>query len=166
MDLFETLKQFKQIEPDASYKETSKRAVLATLPREPLSFKKTLATFVETGLAFSLVAFFILLATGQFFGSETPYVSPIQLSVVNPDALHAEAQAIDMQIKLANLSYQESTTTISNSLTTSNTKAASKALIAPSVVSETSPDSESLAAATSTPSSTISIDQALEQLGE
>src|SRR5258708_6377536 len=111
MELFETLKQFKQIQPDAAYTAISKRAILATTPRESWSAKRILIAVIETGLALGLDGFFILIATGQFFGVATPYVPPVQLSVITPDTLHAEAQAIDMQIELAKLSYQESTTT-------------------------------------------------------
>lgn len=152
MELFEILKKFKAVEPDAAYKETAKRAILATMPRERWSIGRAFAGIFETGVALALAAFFIMVIAGQFSNSSS--VAPLQLSVINPTSLHAEAQAIDMQIELVKLSYQEATTTI-QSTTQLAPHVKSKALFA----ATSTPASE----ATGTPA-TVSVDDALQAL--
>ena len=110
MDLFEILKQFKIIKPDEAFAEKSKRAILASLPIENKGMmdffkaKHFVFRIVETGAALSLAGLFIVLITGGFSGSS---ISPVQFSAIDPQTLHAEAQAIDAQIQLASLNYSE-----------------------------------------------------------
>jgi hypothetical protein len=163
MQLFEILKQFKRIEPDQAFKEKSKRAVLSYQPRQRVSLRRAIMGFFETGIALALTGFFILLITGRFSGSS--YIAPVQFSVINPQTLHAEAQAVDIQIQLANLSYQESSSTTGNV----STPQIAAAIIAkqPALLlaqASSSATSTSASAATSTPTSTISVDQALQEL--
>jgi len=164
MNLFETLHQFKKIEPDPAVKETSKRAILATLPLEPArkSVRQILMAAIETGLALGLAGFFILLATGHSFPGSTnaPLVSPAQFSVINPSTLRAEAQAVDIQINLAQLSYAESTTPALPVLK------AAPAVSAALGIATSTPATAPTAAATSTPSSTVSVDAALGELAQ
>src|ERR1700691_4074612 len=103
MNLFETLKEFKNVSPDPTFSETSKRVILATTPRERWSIGRVFAHVIETGIAVALTVFFILVIAGQF--SNVPYVSPTRFSVVNPETLSAEAQAVDIQIQLADVVY-------------------------------------------------------------
>jgi hypothetical protein len=106
MNLFEILKQFKNIEPDRAFAETSKRAIFAMTPQEPAaSFwtaRRTFFRIVETGIAVALAGFFVLLLTGGLGGTT---FAPVQYSAIDPQGLRAEAQAIDMQIELANVNY-------------------------------------------------------------
>lgn len=165
MNLFETLKQFKNITPDPANKEKSKRAILATMPRESLGAWRIIAGIFETGIAAALAVFFILVITGQF--SNNPYVSPVKFSVINPETLHAEAQAVDIQIQLANVVYQESTTT--PALVNVTTPQTAHVGVAP-VILQVQP----LGVASSTPvtptstsaSTTVSVDQALQELSK
>lgn len=171
MNLFETLREFKKIMPDASFTEKSKRAVLATPQNVPsLSPFRGFLQFIETGAAVVLAGFFVLLITGAL--SQSTYIAPVQYSVIDPAGLHAEAQAIDMQIQLAQVNYTEgvvaraSTVSVeqatSSALSTPLT-AASPSLSATAAVLESS--SSALMATSSTVSSTsISVDQALKQL--
>jgi len=188
MNLLEILKQFKNITPDPANKEKSKRGILAMTPREPMSAWRIIAGIFETGIAAALAVFFILVITGQF--SNAPYVSPVKFSVINPETLNAEAQAVDIQIQLAQVAYEESTTTpaVVNE-TTPQTASASGAggSAAPAssgfapaalqVVGTASSSAISGAAsnggqlanqtATSTPTSTtVSVDQALQALSK
>ena len=152
--LLETLKQFKNITPDPAYKESSKRAVLATMPRERWSAWRSVAAIFETGVAVALAVFFILVVTGQLSGNS--YVSPVQFSAIDPKTLNAEAQAVDIQIQLANVAYQESsTTTHQDTLINAST---------PQMVIITSTTE---ASPSSTPApATVSVDQALKALSE
>lgn len=165
MNLPETLKQFKNISPDPAYQEKSKRAILATIPHEPISAWRIITRIFETGIAVGLAVFFILVITGQF--SNTPYVSPVQFSVINPETLRAEAQAVDIQIQLAQVAYEETTTTPTAALPGTSAAALLKALstIASSSASTTATTGGT---STSTPTSTpaISIDQALKALSQ
>lgn len=164
MNLLELLKQFKNIEPDPAFKETSKRAILAQEPMAPAvhgwNTQRTLWRIIEVGAAVALTGFFVLLITGAFSGAG---IAP-QYSAIDPQSLRAEAQAIDIQIQLANLNYNEaaeSTMQIAGAKPAgnSNGKTTSPAPAAPA-------QSAGSAAATSTASSTVSIDQALQSLSQ
>jgi hypothetical protein len=106
MILFETLQQLKKIRPDATFSENSKRAILATTraeaPAPVWSIPFAIRRIIEGGVAVALTGFFILLITGALSGSP---LAPVQYSAIDPQSLHAEAQAIDIQIQLANLNY-------------------------------------------------------------
>ena len=171
MTLFETLREFKKIAPDASFTEKSKRAVLATPQNVPaMSPFRGVLQFIETGAALVLAGFFMLLITGAFSGST--YIAPVQYSVIDPAGLHAEAQAIDMQIQLAQVNYTEgvaapastmaAAAATSSALSTSMTAATPK----PSAMSVAGVSSSSAPLATSSAATTtsISIDAALTKL--
>ena len=158
MNLFELLKQFKTIEPDPVYKDQSKRAIFAARELVDWSPRKTILRIIETGVAFALAGFFIFIIAGGFSGSS---LAPVQYSAIDPQSLRAEAQAIDMQIQLANLNYAES----SAESTPSGAAALAPATIAaPSPLAAAGTSSTSTATSTSNASSTVSIDQALEKL--
>ena len=164
MDLFELLKQFKNIQPDPAFKETSKRAILAFEPREGFTGSRVRHTFfriIETGVAVALTGFFVLLITGAFSGTG---LAP-RYSAINPQSLRAEAQAIDIQIQLANLSYAATpsaestapTAGIKNSTGTVGNAITNGAMGTGTATSTTENG-------TSTTSTTVSIDQALQSL--
>jgi hypothetical protein len=170
MNLFNTLKQLKSIEPDAQFTDRSRREVLLSerKARKVMGGVFIFLRVIETGAAAVLAGFFILVLTGTFSGPGS--IAPIQYSVIDPEGLHAEAQAIDMQIQLANLDYPEVTSTPpstaeSTRSTVPTTKILSQALIATATSTATSTSGAS-AASTSTPTSTITIDQALQKLSQ
>ncbi len=157
MNLFEILKQFKNIEPDAAFKETSKRAILALEPKAAgWSAQRTFWKIIETGVAVALTGFFILLITGAFPGSE---FSPARYSAIDPQGLRAEAQAIDIQIQLANLSYSEPAAV--STAAVAGTKPGS-AITAPTSTLPAANGTE----ATSSATSSVSIDDALRSLSK
>jgi hypothetical protein len=169
MELFDLLKNIKTIQPDAAYKEHSKRAVLAETPQKRVSAWRTIATIFETGIAVALAVFFILIITSQVPGislpgpltTKIPGVSPAQLSVINPETLRAEAQAVDIQIQLAQLTYQESTATIESTPQVAN------AIIAKRPAAIVASSSAQTGTSTNpTASSSLSIDQALQELSQ
>jgi hypothetical protein len=174
MNLFETIKQFRNILPDPGFTEKSKRMILATPQQEERSMgMRGVLIFlhtIETGAALALVGFFILLVTGSFSG--TKYLAPVQYSVIDPGGLHAEADAIDMQIQLANISYAEVSSTAAESTTAmiGGTGMAGHSLTVkdttPSAALGTGTADIGIGAASSTGSSTLSVNQALEQLSQ
>ncbi|HVO28770.1 MAG TPA: hypothetical protein VMT81_02185 [Candidatus Paceibacterota bacterium] len=171
MNLFETLEQLKTIQPDPAFRESSKRAILATAPREPWRFWRRAVAVFETGAAVALTVFFVLVLTGQFPNSSSP-IAPVQFSVIDPATLRAEAQAVDIQIQLADVAYDESSTAAGASTAVAASGQIFKPLAASlaaasSTGSASSSTSGSAAAASSTASSTpISVDQALQQLAQ
>jgi hypothetical protein len=174
MNLFDILKQFKNIEPDARSTERSKRAILSS-PQPERRTVRGIFIFLralESGVAVVLVGFFILILTGSLPGSHS--IGPIQYSVIDPQGLHAEAQAINMQIQLVDVNYPQVTSTlgstvqtgaaIKNAFSGSLAVATGTSTLATSTV-EIAPSS-TVAIASSTPSSTLSIDQALQKLSQ
>lgn len=163
MKLFDILSQFKNIEPDPRFSERSKREILLS-PPPPRRTVRGVMVFLhalETGAAVALAGFFLLILTNSF--SPTRSIAPIQYSVIDPQGLHAEAQAIDMQIQLADVEYSQVTSTAMAQSTApaALTNAFGNALTAQTTSSSAAAPETSTSTATST---TLSIDQALEQL--
>ncbi len=162
MELFEIIKQFKMIMPDKAFTERSRRAVLASLPFEShdssmMIFKTRRFIFrlLETGVALSLAGLFIVLITGGFSGST---ISPVRFSAIDPQTLHAEAQAIDAQIELASLNYSEPA-----AVAESTQKLAA---FVNKKMKTSSSTASSVSSSTDISSSTLSIDQALQELSQ
>ena len=104
MDLLETLKQFKNIEPDRGFTKRSRNLILrehGAMPGFFSIFKNTLEVGASLALA-GLMVFVILggLASVRFF-------EPLEIAALDPANIRAEAEAIDIQIKLAGLDYEE-----------------------------------------------------------
>lgn len=170
MKISDILKQFKNIEPNAQFSERSKREILLSPQTEPRTMRGVFAFLhaLETGAVVALVGFFILILTGSF--SPTRSIAPIKYSVIDPQGLQAEAQAIDMQIQLEDIEYPQVTSTVSGSTVTSPaalTKAFAVALSAQSTSSASTPaSSEAESTSTATTTTTLSVDQALQQLSK
>lgn len=164
MNLFELLKQFKHIEPDAAFSASSKRAILAQAElKETLTSRRIIFNIFEAGAAVALTGFFILVLTGALSNSR---FAPVQFSAIDPQGIRAEAQAIDIQIELANVAYQgaasgESTVSAAEPQTTGDLPVPSAPKTAASLAAPTD-----TATATSSSTSTVSIDQALQSLSE
>lgn len=172
MNLIEILKQFKNIEPDKERSELSKRAILAMPQNAKRGSAWGFLRVFETGIAFVLVGFFVLLITGGY--SAVPSLSPVQYSVIDPASLHAEAQAIDIQIQLASVKYPDAGSTTSalaalknGSQSTSSARRAAiiKPVSTTSSSSAATPEGTSSATSAAT-SSPLTIDEALQQLSQ
>lgn len=173
MKLNDILKQFKNIEPDAQFSEHSKRQILLSPQTQARTLRGVFAFLhvLETGAAVALAGFFILILTGSF--SPTASIEPIQYSVIDPQGLHAEAQAIDMQIALADIQYPQTTSTASAESTPASQATITKVFAAALGAEASSSASSSASAAgavsstaLSTASTTLSVDQALQQLSQ
>ena len=169
MKLSDILKQFKNIQPDADFSRRSRAEILLSPQEERRTMRGVFAFLhvIETGAAVALAGFFILILTGSF--SPTRSIAPIQYAVIDPAGLHADAQAIDIQIQLANIEYPQVTSTaiatpaVSVALTKAfatvlGTSAASSSA---TVATSTTDASTSAPTASTTP---LSVDQALQQL--
>jgi hypothetical protein len=169
MKLYDLLKQFKNIEPDAEFTRRSRTEILLSPQNERRTMRGVFAFLhvLETSAAVALAGFFLLILTGSF--SPTSSIAPIQYSVIDPQGLHAEAQAIDMQIQLADIEYPQVTSTAMTGSAAPSPAALSKvfaaALGAGATSSVSTPASTVVATtSTSTASTTLSVDQALKQL--
>ena len=168
MKLFDLLKQLKTIEPDAQFSQRSRTEILLS-PRAERKTMRGVFTFlhiIETGAAVALAGFFIFILAGSF--SPTRSITPIQYAVIDPAGLHAEAQAIDMQIQLADIVYPQVTSTASAGSIIASPAALTKAFATVLGRRSTSTASASVNASgvsTSTATTTtLSVDQALQQL--
>ncbi len=165
MKLSDILKQFKNIQPDVDFSRRSRAEVLLSLQDKRRTMRGVFAFLhvIETGAAVALAGFFILILTGSF--SPTRSIAPIQYAVIDPAGLHAEAQAIDIQIQLANIKYPQvaSTAAASAALTKAfTTVLGTSAASSSAAVATSTTDASTSAAAAST--TTLSVDQALQQL--
>jgi hypothetical protein len=154
MNIFDKIKKLKLIEPDASFAERSKRVILATLPPElpfrRVSVRQVLMHLLEAGVAGGLVALFLLLITGSV--TQSP-LSPTPFAAVSPTALHAEAQAVDIQIELAQLAYQAA-----------QGKSAESTPVTAALPRASVTATSSLVVATSSASPSLSVDDVLKAL--
>lgn len=158
MELNELLKQFKRIEPDKDYSRRSLNLILYSAPARKPTLVDMLFKSAEFGAAIALAGLLIFVIAGGFSSTNIP--SPLQLSNLDPAMLKAEAQAIDMQIQLVNLNYNEqggsgvSGQNESTAPVASLSKKSSGAL------------GSSLQNASGTASSSLSVDEALQWLSK
>jgi hypothetical protein len=163
MNLLETLKQLKNIQADSSYVEKSRRIVLASPRHEPLSARMIFVRILETAGSLALVGVFIFAVAGGL--SSSRYFSPVSFQGIDPAALHAEADAIDMQINIANLNYSQSVNVgESTAMTTPVVHAHESATSTSTPVVLQSTSTPVVSGATSTSSTALSVNEALQQL--
>lgn len=154
MNLFETLKQLKNIQPDQAFSENSRRDILTVAPKEVFSPRLIFARFVGVAGSLALAGALIFIIAGGLSATD---LAP-KFSSIDPSALRAEAQAIDMQINLLNINYAES------SLPAAPTPTAGASHLL--TVSNSASVSSTPSMASSTPTSTISIDEILQGLSQ
>ena len=157
MDVIKILKKLKNIEPGKEFTETSRRLILNVAPKPELGFWNILVKNLELGASLALAGLLIFLIVGGF--SAWRIFSPMQISNIDPTALRAEAQAIDIQIQLANLNYKTIAPPKSGESTPPSATAATGAA-APGSQTESGPRAN---ASTSIP---LTIDEALQKLSE
>lgn len=94
MNIFEGLKQFKNIKPAAGFTTSSRDRILGRKFRLQDVIRQNASMAFAT---LSLALLFVFAGT-QFFAN-------FHVASVDPRGLRAEAQAIDIQIQLTNLNY-------------------------------------------------------------
>ena len=116
MDLLQLLKQLNKIEPDPEYTRRSKLAILG-LPEN--NQKRTAWGLVWSSIRFSTGAMVTGLVIVLIFVafSAIKFSSPTPLAALDPITLRAEAEAIDIQIQLATLGYENPTLLIEQTST-------------------------------------------------
>lgn len=107
MEFILLLKKLKEISPDAAYTKRSRHAILETLPalRPWQSPWQIFMHSLQFGSAIALAGVLLVLVLGGF--STWRFLSPFGLASLDPGSLRAEAEAIDAQLHLASVSYNE-----------------------------------------------------------
>lgn len=174
MKLFSTLSQLKKIQPNPEYTRVSRLDLVSRAqtihPRANL--RSAIATFLlsnfEAGGAIVLsgLAIFLFFGGFSFLGSALP----LGLSSFDRSALKAEAEAIDIQIKLADVSYMEQQQQVQAQSVAQAQPATAKKEVAAKAKSATANKSEGEVSSSTEQSSTtvelVTLDEALAQLSQ
>lgn len=106
MDLIKNLKQLKNIEADRAFTERSRNLILGPERGAAVGFWNIVLKNVEVGASLALAGLLIFMILGGF--SALKFLSPLrQLTAIDPISLRAEADAINIQIQLTGLDYEE-----------------------------------------------------------
>ncbi|MEK7180807.1 MAG: hypothetical protein AAB738_00535 [Patescibacteria group bacterium] len=166
MDLIKLLKQLNKMEPDLEYTRRSKLAILGLLENNP---KRTAWGLMWSGIKFStgsMVTGLVIVLIFVAF-SAIKFSSPTPLAALDPITLRAEAEAIDIQIKLATLGYENPSLLINQSTTLKIVSGASSKITVDK--NETKISSDVPAVKDGAPTSTVdspTIDEVLGKLSE
>jgi hypothetical protein len=159
MDLIDTIKKLKNIEADKEFTRTSRSLILNTRREIKLNFWGLLLRSIELGVSLALAGLLIFMTLGGF--SAWRFLSPLQITVnLDPVSLRAEAQAIDIQIQLANLNYNEGALGLKSGESTPASIGQSKQG-EEAAAANTSPKTEN-----SSTTNALSVDEALQKLSE
>ena len=175
MDLIDILKKLRHLEADPGYTKHARRLILRSKEahRGSLTFGQFLINAFQTGSTIVLAGLLLILIVGGF--SAGKLLTPFRLSSLNPDSLKVEAEAIGIQIRLADLSYRDSAALIIVSPNAETTIATSAISFATPLIEvnqleieeKLMQQAEELGlTVTSDEDDAITIDAALEQLSE
>lgn len=110
MELNEILKNLKRIQPDEAYSRSSRETILSVMPKEErfsLNPWRVVTHSFQFSSAIALATFLILLGVGGF--SAWRMLSPLRTGSLDPMSLRAEAEAIDTQLHLTDITYAAGT---------------------------------------------------------
>ena len=162
MELIELLKKLKHVKAEPAYTRRSRFLILGEavgLERPSRHPWQLILHSLQFGSAVALAGLLLVLIVGGF--SAWRFLSPFQLSSLDPQSLRAEAQEVDIQIQLTNIAYPESlqnaTSTVETALTPKTKEIKRQA--------EKQAEGLGLKPVTSTTKET-SIDEALDRLSE
>lgn len=174
MDTEKLLQKIKMIAPDQDYTARSRMCILAE-PRveqeapagRVFGVRQVIFGIFNSGSAIVLTAALLLLVAGGF--SFLKFFAPATTAFLDPAGLRAEAQAIDIQVQLADIVYREPIVNPANlaNQTTTPAMPPKPSAKAPGVIQQARNEAEQLGLvppATSTPK--ISIDEALDKLSQ
>ncbi len=106
MDLIPLLKKFKNIKADPGFVAETRRVLLeAPFPARRMSTWQILVQSLEFGSAIVLAGLLLVAVLGGV--SAWRFLSPLKMDGLDPTALRAEAQAVDMQLELTRIHYSE-----------------------------------------------------------
>ncbi|MBI5220810.1 MAG: hypothetical protein HY978_03170 [Candidatus Liptonbacteria bacterium] len=171
------IQELREVRPDESFSRRSRAQILTTPPREPSFWRRPWQTFsrsFELVGAVGLAVFLLMLVAGVgLFARLSP---PLRLASLDPVALRAEAQAIDIQVQLTNLAYIDPGGSSSSTGTTTQTaipnqktvetltRAATQHLAPPAASPEANAGGTAAPSTASTTPAEMPIDEALDLL--
>ena len=161
MDLLSLLKELKKIEPDRAFALKSKNMILAEKEKKSMGVWEILRSNIEFGASIALMVAIVYVMLGGLSNSKVG--APLQISNLDPAGLKAEAQAISLQIQLANLSYQEGSSAplkVSESTPSRATVGVLGGTKAPSEIKDNSTSSEAASI------DSVSVDEELDKLSK
>ena len=169
MTFKEAFNNFKEITPEEGYTKRSRSLILAsTQPRSSVSVFgafKIISRGFQLGSAIALTSLLIAIIAGGF--SILTFLTPFsKLPSLDPENLRAEAQAIDIQIKLTGLSYDidEAPASTQGQSAISVPPAVSKIADLKKKVEQAAAEGQKEPDVATTEESVVTIDDALEQL--
>ena len=151
-----------KIEADKRFKERSRVVIIGTQKRR--SVWDVILKNVELGTSFALAGILIITIFGGF--SAWRFLLPLKLSNLDTTGLKAEAQAVDIQIQLTNLNYDEITGAAESTAPSMESKNAPGKIWAENSSNRQPEETPSTRATSSASNGTLSIDEALEKLAE
>jgi len=155
MGIFGEIKKLKNIVPDEAYSKNSLRLILSEPVNEVTGFRTFLRLALRSGSAVAVAGIFLIIILGSLSFIKT--FTPVGISSLDPTGLRAEAQAIDIQIELANFNYKEIAASAGFTGGAKTTAAFSK---------NNGPTASAPAAGPETTSSAPTIDDVLEKLSQ
>ncbi len=170
MELEKLLRQLQSIKPDADCARRSRHAILGTSTRNTPVFPYLVRWVVQGFQAGSSVVLAILLfivVVGGF--SVWSAITPFNLASLDPKSLRAEAEAVDIQIQLAQIAYSEPARLAETTTPTMAMPLAPSSPIKKGVKEEALKQAKDLGLTPATSSEEIApigIDEALEGLAE
>ncbi|MDE2001400.1 MAG: hypothetical protein KGI60_02415 [Patescibacteria group bacterium] len=101
--------KFKTIRPDPAYTARSRGYILSApqVAREPFSIRTALTRAFQSGAAFGLSAALIFLLASGLSLLNKEVLAPAVLSALDPQSLHSELDNLNIQFKIAQLSYYD-----------------------------------------------------------
>jgi len=109
-DLNEIFKKIRNINPDPDYVRKSRFLILESKPLKATGFWSFVFHNLQFGSVVAVTAALVLLILGGF--SVLNFLSPFRLTSLDTISLRAEADAIDLQVEIADLSYDETVRTV------------------------------------------------------
>lgn len=158
-DILKQLKKLRSIQADKRFTERSRFLIVGE--HKPRNVWSVILKNVELGATFALAGVLIITIFGGF--STWKFLSPLKLSNLDTTGLTAEAQAVDIQIQLSNLSYDE-IAGVARSASTASTEQRKNAVIKAQKNSTQPPQVTSINATSSQEDEVLSIEEALEML--
>lgn len=159
-DIIKQLKKLQSIEADKRFTERSRVLIVGT--HKQRGVWDLILKNIELGASFALAGILLVTILGGF--SAWKFLSPLKLSNLDTTDLTAEAQAVDIQIQLTNLNYDEIA-----GATKSTTPSAEQKNTTIKIQKKNLAEQEGTlgAVATSSPNNeALSIEEALEKLAE
>jgi hypothetical protein len=150
--MMDLLKKLNAIKPSHSYTARSRAEILSTQP--PAGIWQIFVRSIHMGSAVALAGILLIVIAGGF--STWKFLSPFQISSLDPAGLKAEAQAVDIQIELTNIAYPQAP----------DKESEERVAASASAPAAEAPDEAKAPAPADSATSTPTIDDVLEELAK